>query len=393
MSSNICKAALALLTTVIAGCHQPPAGHKVAAIAIMAGLLGGCSQPTAPTASAPRPVKLEIVSFAPSAASDSFVGTLRARQRADLGFESSGRIAAMSVDVGDRVRAGDLLARLDETPAKWRLDKAEADRAAAAASVQERTTQLQQNESLAKDHIISATALESIRAQYRVAVSQLQVADAALSQARRDLSLSRIVAPFDGEIVGRAAEPHTDVGANQPVLKIENQKALELVVMLPEDIANRIAPGQRGSAMTGGPPLGQQKLALTLERISNRSENGSLLQAIFRVNGKTDGLKSGSVVSVTLPGDAHEQLSVPASALLPSDNKGQGTVFVLDPAKNKVARRQVRYEDELLPEGRVAVAFGLSEGERVVVAGAAFLTEGEAAIEYRPTTLLRSQQP
>ncbi|MFE8646416.1 efflux RND transporter periplasmic adaptor subunit [Sphingomonas sp. NCPPB 2930] len=393
MPSNIRKAALALLTTVVAGCHQPPVGHKVAAMAILAGLLSGCSPSPATKMSAPRPVKLEVVAFAPSVASDSFVGTLRAHQRADLGFESPGRIASISVDVGDRVRAGDVLARLDEAPAKWRLEKAEADRAAAVATLEERTTQLRQNESLAQDHIISAVALESVRSQHRLALSQLQAADATLSQARRDLALSRITAPFDGEIVGRAAQPHTDVGTNQPVLQIENRKALDVIVMLPEDVARRMAPGQRGNAVIREGAVEQQKLALTLERISTRSENGSLVQGIFRIDGKTSDLKSGSIVSVTLPGEAREQLSVPSAALLPSDQKGQGAVFVLDAVQNKVARRLVRYGDGVLSKGRIAITSGLSDGERVVVAGAAFLAEGDAAVEHHPTTVLRSVQP
>ncbi|MGR5437883.1 efflux RND transporter periplasmic adaptor subunit, partial [Vibrio owensii] len=107
--------------------------------------------------------------------------------------------------------AGQVLARLDESPARWRLNKVEADRAAAAATAVERRAQLQQQEALARDKIISQTALESARAAHQLAQSQLAAADAALATARRDLALTHITAPFDGEIVARLTQPFSDV--------------------------------------------------------------------------------------------------------------------------------------------------------------------------------------
>ncbi|HET7868364.1 MAG TPA: efflux RND transporter periplasmic adaptor subunit, partial [Burkholderiaceae bacterium] len=190
------------------------------AAALLLALLAGCAREPVPGPIAPRPVKVEVVAEAAAGASESFIGTLRASRRADLGFESPGRIAAILVDVGDRVRAGQVLARLEAAPARWRLEKAEADRTAAAAVLAERTTQLGQHESLAKEQIISATALEAVQTQHRLAATQLQAAEAALALARRDLAQAHLTAPFDGEIVARIAQPHTDIGAGQALLQI-----------------------------------------------------------------------------------------------------------------------------------------------------------------------------
>src|SRR3954464_225222 len=132
--------------------------RTLATATLVAALAGGCAkQPDLP-AVLPRPVKVEVVAEGAAGGRDTFVGTLRARRRSDLGFEGPGRIAAILVDVGDRVHAGQLLARRGEAPAHWRLDKARADREAAAAALSERVTQLEQNESLAKQQIISAAA-------------------------------------------------------------------------------------------------------------------------------------------------------------------------------------------------------------------------------------------
>jgi len=357
--------------------------RKTVVAALLATLLAACAQEPAPTAVVPRPVKVEVVADSGATASESFIGTLRARQRADLGFESPGRIAVILVDVGDHVRAGQVLARLEDSPARWRLEKAEADRASAAAVLAERSTQLRQHESLAKDQIVSATTLESVQTQHHMAASQLQAADAALALARRDLAMVRITAPFDGEIVTRAVQPHTDIGAGQPVLQIEAGKTLEVVAMLPEAVASRLTPGQAATAGT---------LPLTLERLSARNENGSLVQAVFRIAGAATGLRSGSVVSVELPRTASAALSVPAPALLAGAAPGTASVFLLDAAKHQLVRRAIQLGDGVLPGGRLPVKTGLAAGDQVVVAGTAFLTDGQAAVRQEAQTLLHGAQ-
>lgn len=370
-----------------------PYVYRIFTAALLLAVLAGCAPSPASPATPPRPVKVEVVSEAAAHADESFVGTLRARQRSDLGFESPGRIAAILVDVGDRVRAGQVLARLQEGPARWRLEKAQADRAAAIASLAEREAQLAQHESLARDQIISDIALRSVRTQRDLAISQRQAADAAVALAQRDMALSHITAPFDGKIVARLAQPHTDIGAGQPLLQIEGEQMLEVVAMLPEGVARRLSPGKPATASVTQDGRAERRLPMTLERLSARSESGSLVQAIFRIEDRAADLRSGGVVSVELPRQTTPGVSLPAPALLPSAQQGMATVYVLDGAKNRVARREVRLGEGTLPGGRVPVAGGLAAGEWVVVAGAAFLSDGQAAVRHEAQTLLVKEQP
>lgn len=363
--------------------------HTVVVVALAAAL-AGCSQPAPPILQTPRPVKIEVIGNASANAYESFVGTLRARQRSELGFEFPGRIAAVLVDVGDHVRAGQVLARLDEAPARWRLDKAEADRSAAAATLAERTTQLQLHESLAKDRIVSSTTLESAQTQHRVAASQMQVAEAALALARRDLIQTAIRAPFDGAIVARSAQPHNDIGAGQPVLQIEADGALEVVAMLPDAVAARLTPGDAATA--SNPNL--RPLPLKLERVSARSESGSLVQVTFRIDRPAKGLRSGGVVSVELPRTGPSAVSVPAAAVVyGTEGRRNASVFVLDTANQQLTRRSVELGDAVLPDGRQPVTAGLASGDQVVVAGTAFLTDGQSAVRHEAQTLLLGGRP
>jgi RND family efflux transporter MFP subunit len=334
-------------------------------------------------------VKVEIVGTAATQAMQTFVGTMRAHRRAELSFEAPGRLADVRVDVGDHVRAGQVLASLDAAPTRWRLEKALADRDAAAAQLQERTTQLRLQEPLAKERIISAPALEAIRAQHAAAAAQLQSAEVAVAAARRDESLARIAAPFDGEIVARLVQPHADVNAAQAILQIEAPGALEVVVMLPDGIAAGLAPGQAARALVSNADSAGSTVSLALDRLSARSENGSLVPAIFRVEGASRAARSGSVVQVELPrAGVAETITVPTPALLPGEAPGAASVFVLDEQHARVTKRAVRVGNHVMTGGRLPVLEGLAPGDRVVIAGAAFLSDGQPAVRSATETQL-----
>ncbi|CAJ0684223.1 efflux RND transporter periplasmic adaptor subunit [Ralstonia holmesii] len=367
---------------------QPIAGLTALAAVVSAFAMSACTPSATPVAAPPKPVKVEVVGAVKARASaDSFVGTLRARQRSDLGFEAAGRVVAIPVEVGDRVRAGQVLARLDESPARWRLNKAEADRAAAAATAVERRAQLQQQEALARDKIISQTALESARAAHQLAQSQLAAADAALATARRDLALTHITAPFDGEIVARLTQPFSDVAPGQAILQIQAGNALEVVAMLPDSVAATLSSGDSAQGKSDS-----ESFPLALERLSARSDNGSLVQAIFRVPQSavtSKHLRSGGVVSVELANrTAPNAITVPAPAVMWGDKPGQAAVFVLDQT-GKLQRRSVQAGTAVQREGRVTVSQGLTAGDRVIVAGTAFLHEGQLAQAHPTQTLLQ----
>ena len=135
-----------------------PMSRRAAAVLVVAlipALIGACARQPVPVADVPRQVKVEVIADNAPNTSGGFVGTVRARRRAELGFESSGRIAEIRVDVGDQVRAGQVLASLEGGPARSRLHKAEADRAAAAAVLGERSIALDQQRSLATAKLVA----------------------------------------------------------------------------------------------------------------------------------------------------------------------------------------------------------------------------------------------
>src|SRR5256714_112821 len=94
-------------------------------------VLAGCEANTAPAAKTERPVQVQRVAFENENAAREFVGVVRARYETDLGFRVAGKMVARLVNVGDRVRAGDVVARLDPQDLKLQVQSAEAELSAA----------------------------------------------------------------------------------------------------------------------------------------------------------------------------------------------------------------------------------------------------------------------
>src|SRR5258708_27383586 len=105
-------------------------------LAIAAALvLAGCEANTAPAPTAERPVQVQRVAFADADSKREFVGVVRARYETDLGFRVAGKIVTRVINVGDRVRAGDVVARLDPRDLGLQVESAEAELAAATSNL------------------------------------------------------------------------------------------------------------------------------------------------------------------------------------------------------------------------------------------------------------------
>lgn len=356
---------------------------------ILAGLsltqLAGCGDETIAVAAAARAVKIERVEAAATSRVETLAGMVRAKQRSELGFESGGRVATLTVDVGDTVRAGQILAMVDPVPAQERLRKADADRATAAASLAERDAQLRRVRQLHQDEVVADAVLEDARLQRDGAAAQLEAADAGLALARRELTMSKIVAPFDGRIVARAVQPSMNVAAGQTVLEIEGDGAREVVAFVSGELAKSLRAGDKATIREAE---STQAATARLDKLSGRADNGSLIQAVFRVEGDASSIRPGTAVALELPGESAVAITVPASALLPDPQAGHGAVYVFDAQHKRVSLRKIRIETGLAHDGRLSVIEGLQSGEWVVVAGPAFLTEGQAVTVFESQTRL-----
>ncbi len=305
-------------------------------------------------------------------------GRVRAAKRAELSFDVPGFVDKFSLEEGRRVKAGELVARLDDRIYRSRLDAARAE-----------------FERARSDLVRYQRLWESVQAVARAEVddrrARLELARTNLAAAERDLADTAIKAPFEGVITRRHIEPFSNVQAKQPIAELQDLRALEVVTNVPERLVRRMRPQQGAVAFLEGErgvegDRGGMGQALALELKSFAAEADALTQSygvVLAVRTVPAGvnLLPGMAVSVESAGGvgdaaeaagANATITVPLAAIA-ADVQGRPGVWVLKD-DGRVARRPVRIG--AIIGGGIAVESGLTRGERIVAAGVGALREG-----------------
>lgn len=331
---------------------------------LLAPLLAACGSDAldarAETASAVRPVAVASPEPAGPAAQVRATGRLESADELRLGFKVGGVVAEMAVDAGDNVRAGEVLARLDRTETG-----AAVERAAQALTKAERD--------LARADEVFARGLVAREVRDNAATAR-DIAAADLRAARFNQQFASVVAPTAGRIKARLAEAGEVVAAGQTVLTLAGEsKGWLLRAALADRDALRLAVGDAAEARIDALP--GRRFAASVARIAGAADPATgTIDVEFNVVDEAGLLRSGLIARIAAtPADAAGTLSVPVSALLRAEG-AEGRVLVV--SDGRASMRAVRLG--MIADGRVAVLEGLTATDRVVVAGAAYVDDGEA---------------
>lgn len=334
-------------------------------IGVLAGfsLLAGCTraEPKQEPAAAPPAVRIASVGAQQQAATIRGVGTVSLRREASFGFTSAGRIARLSVNEGDSVRSGQVLAALDTTTVAADLTRARAERERAAAEFR-RTSNL-----MAQGWIT--------RLRFENAQASLQAADASVSAARFQAANATIVAPGDGVVLARLAEPGQVVAAGTPVLVIgEVASGYVLRVPLSDRDAARLVEGVPAQVTLAA--LGNQPIAGRVIEIAGRGDRNTGTFAVEIALPADARLRSGQIgeALITASTQTVTALKVPANAVFAA-RAGEGFVYVVDRASRRVRLRRVTIADAT--DGGIEVTGGLSRGELIATSRVDRLKDGQ----------------
>jgi multidrug efflux pump subunit AcrA (membrane-fusion protein) len=158
---------------------------RAAVAVVLPPLLVACEDQAVPAdAKVERPVQVQRVAFENETATREFVGVVRARYETDLGFRVAGKMVTRVVNVGDRVHAGDVVARLDPQDLKLQVESAEAEFAAATSSLQQAAADLERYAALKTRNWVSGADFDRKKAAKDEAEGRLE-------RARRSLDLAR----------------------------------------------------------------------------------------------------------------------------------------------------------------------------------------------------------
>src|SRR5258708_17226608 len=189
-------------------------------------LLAACQEPTASASVAPeRPVEVQRVAFANGDAAREFVGVVRARYETDLGFRVAGKITARAVNVGDQVRIGDVIARLDPQDLKLQVQSAEAELAAATSNLTQAAADLERYTTLRGRGYASVADFERKKAANDEAEGRLERARRSLDLARNQHGYADLRADADGVITATLAHPGQVVALRHAVPRLPHQGA------------------------------------------------------------------------------------------------------------------------------------------------------------------------
>ncbi len=305
------------------------------------------------------------------------IGTVEARYTYKIGPTYAGRVKRLDVHVGDRVRAGQLLGEMDPVDLDDRVRAQEAAEKRAEAALREATvrqayaeTQARRYEQLFATRSTSEEILTTKRQEWQIADAALSAAREDLARARSDLEALRaqrgnlrLIAPVEGVVTLRDADPGTTVVAGQAVVELIDPKSLWINVRFDQISASGLA-------------------ADLPARIVLRSRNGQVLEGrVLRVEPKADAVTEETLVKAVfdaaptpLPpiGELAEVTvdlpALPATPVIPNaavQRRGEqpGVWQITDGEPDFVAVRLGRTD----LDGRVQVLEGLKAGDRIVV--------------------------
>lgn len=326
------------------------------------GLLSGCGKHGSPAnatdpaaALPPAKVRVALVRAENLPVLTEVSGTIRAVQRAQIAAKLMGAIEEMPVNLGQRVRAGDLLVRI------------------AAGEITARLTQAQSQLNVARRDLARERDLlgkgASTADLVRGLEDRLNLTQAVVREAEVMLGYATIRAPFAGVVSRKPANPGDLASPGLPLLELEGTDAFEVEVAIPDTFASQLAPG--ASFAVTAPAAGLSFPATLAELSPGTDPNARSILAKLSVPAGTT-VRSGQFARVALPGAAVRTLLVPATALTPH---GQMERIFVAGENNRAVLRLVK--SGATRGDRLEIVSGLSEGERIVIAPPAGLREGQ----------------
>ncbi|HFT4305833.1 TPA: efflux RND transporter periplasmic adaptor subunit [Klebsiella quasipneumoniae] len=337
-------------------------------------LLPGCGDNHGNKTVPVRTVRYVVVGSAQTLPALERTGEIHAHDETILSFRAGGRIVTRSVDIGDRVNAGQLLATLENTTSQNQLDGAQADYEGAKASAQVAALNVSRMQKLMPTGAIARTQLDNARADWLVARARLKNSESALRNARENLGWTRLIAPQSGMITEVSASAGQVVTGGPSVLTLATGEARDVVfdIAKPDAIPPQEQAGLRVSLLSD--PSVQASAAL--RDISPQADPQT---RTWRVRATLQNpplaMALGASVTVTLPATGPHGYALPASALSRVGDKP--AVYVINPQSQAQLRVVV---PAYYTATSVIISGGLEPGDRVITAGVSKLRSGEPVI-------------
>lgn len=301
-------------------------------------------------------------------------GTLKASQMAMVKARVAGELMDLVVREGDKVQAGQVIARIDPTELQARERQAKQQADAALAQVEIAQKQFDNNQALVAQGFISQTALQNSMATLNGAKATHLAAMAALDVTRKALEDTTIRSPISGQIAQRLAQPGERVALDGRVVEVVNLAQLELEVALPAADASLVRPGMKAQMKIEGL---EDPVTAKVLRISPTAQAASRSVLVYLGMEGQEGLRQGLFTEGTLGTRSIQALAVPLSSIRTDKAQPYVQVVEADRVRHVTVQPGARTEKTL---NNITLTWvevqGLSAGAQVLSASAGGVREG-----------------
>jgi len=323
--------------------------------------VSGCSKPEKPQPVA-RPVRTMRVSDTTELSGRVFPGRATAVLAVDIAFEVPGRLIERPIDVGDIVKKGQMLAKLDQRDYANDVESSKA-------RLKQAQAYLERIEQASKSGAVSKQDLTDAQAQHDMASADLKIKQKALAD-------TDIIAPFDGSILAIYVENHENIRMKQPILRMmDDLSTIELKIDIPEKLIMLVQQVESISVAFDAYP--GQPVPATIKEIGREASATTRTYPVtlsmkqpndFQILPGMTGQASGKGRSSTLEEGV---VQIPGEAIF--EEAGKQYVWVIDESASTVSRTAIEPKES----NRLGMLVqGLEKGQLIATAGAQTLTEG-----------------
>jgi len=334
--------------------------------------LASCKPSEKPVAAQPRPVRVVTVERQEAGETVSLTGQIEAETEVSLSFRVGGRMIARSVNVGDRVKAGQVVARLEPEPAENALRAARANLASANSLLIKTRNDFNRQDELLRGGWTTRVRHDQALHAMQAAQAQVDAARAQLAAAEDNLSYTELVADASGHVTAVGSEPGEVVPAGRMIVQLARESGRDAVFDVPARV------------IQGAPYDPVVKVVLTSDRAVQASgrvrevaPQADPVTRTFRVrvglDNPPEAMRLGSTVTGAIRQEGAASIAIPASALTRAQD--QPAVWIVDPKADTVSLHPIEVESYDLAQ--VIVGQGLQTGDIVVTAGVQSLRPGE----------------
>ncbi|MEM7027005.1 MAG: efflux RND transporter periplasmic adaptor subunit [Pseudomonadota bacterium] len=342
--------------------------------------LAGCgdSDSSADSTEAPlRPVRYITVNTFDMATTRTFSGLSKSGQESNLSFRVSGPVKSLSVEVGDRVKKGQVIATIDPAQYQLQAQQSKASLAQAEASLRNAEANFERIKGLYENNNISRNELDSARATAESSKAQVSAERKALELANLDVSYTRLTATDSCDVAEVLTEMNENISPGETVVSVNCGEKIEVELGVPESTIAQIARGM--NAIVEFSALPEQNFMANVTEVGVAATSGTTYPVTLELKDNDSELRSGLAAQVTFSfdnGSANTNILLPAVAV-GEDVNGRYVYKVNNTNEASVGEieRQAVSIGELTTNG-LEIMDGLAAGDKVVTAGISVIRPG-----------------